>query len=496
MTGVETPQDAPRRLQRTVSASRAGMITTFLTLVNVALGFGFQSMVAARLGLTQASDDFQFAWSIVTFGTVVFFTLVPILLVPRLEDPLTRTISVGDWPKFLILGCALCVAQIALAAFCGPELGEILRWSAASHVFASLTVIPQTTAYIRKRFVAAGIGPAVNGAALLLSFLWIGAGDQPAGLGGALAIGYLFQMLVVAGLAVRRARPFSTRGQIPMRLFLFLLAFTLLSKFQPLLERFLSMSGPTGATATLGFGQKIAQGLLLFAAFGLALTANATLARKVKAGDLDGASELLAKTVVTTSLFSAAVVLAVLPVQHLVIQVLFVRGQFTLADAQAVSDVLLSQIPWVVTCAVTGSLTSYLYIERNYGRVAAAALIGLAGTFLASNLLQPVLPLVAVPIASSFGATVTLAWVAYLVVRSPIWSGLKGHMETYRPLVLASSSAMVFAYALTVATRFAVGSDLLAINVLIALIFIGLAVCVRTIGPLWVQCRRAIGGRL
>jgi peptidoglycan biosynthesis protein MviN/MurJ (putative lipid II flippase) len=492
MTGVDVSKDA----DRSVSASKAGLITTGLTLVNVILGFAFQSIVAARLGLSQTSDEFQLAWSIVTFGTVIFFTLVPILLVPRLEDPITRAISLGDLPKFVALGLVLAAAQVGYAATCAPDLGEILRWSAASHVFAALTAIPQATAYVRKRFIAAGIGPAVNGAALLGSFLWLGQGHNPAGLGAALSLGYCFQFLIVCLFSMRRGGPYAPTSQVPITLFLFLLAFTLLSKFQPLLERILSLTGPTGATATLGFGQKIAQGLLLFAAFGLALTANATLARRVKAGQLDTAAELLAKTVVSTMLFSTVVVLVMLPLQRVVIDVLFVRGEFGVADAQAVSDVLLCQIPWVLACALTGSLTSYLYIERNYVRVAAAALIGLAVTYIASVLLQPFMPTIAVPIASSAGASVTLVWVTFLVARSPIWTRLKSEVMLYRSLLAISCFALVISLVLAAVARLTAIFDETVTSVLMALVFFALIVVVRSSSSLWNQSRAVIGGRL
>ena len=315
-------------------------------------------------------------------------------------------------------------------------------------------------------------------------------------MGLALTIGYVFQFSVVTFLSMRKSGPYSTRSEIPVRLFLFLLAFTLLSKFQPLLERILSVTGPVGATATLGFGQKIAQGLLLFAAFGLALTANATLARRIRGGQLDGAAELLAKTIVTTVLFSSAVVMMILPVQRLLIEILFVRGQFSSSDAQAVSDVLVCQIPWVLACAVTGSLTSYLYIERSYARVAVAALVGLAVTFLASYLLQPVIPLTAVPIASSAGASMTLGWVFYLVVKSPVWPNLKVRLGSYLPLMTVSCSAMGLSYTLEGIAHLMSLSDYLLADLLMGAMFAVFVLLIRFSKSLRTQCRTAMGGQL
>lgn len=490
------PSTAVLKADRIVSASKAGLITTALTLANVILGFTFQSIVAARLGLSETSDDFQLAWSVVTFGTVIFFSLVPVLLVPRLENPMTRAISIGDWPKFAVLGAVLTSIQLVAASLCEPQLAEILRWSAPSHFFAAMTAIPQTIAYVRKRFVAAGIGPAVNGAALLGVFLWIGEGQSAAGLGCSLAAGYFGQMLVVTASSIRRSGPFHRGSQVPMTLFLFLLGFTLLSKFQPLLERILSLGGPIGSTATLGFGQKIAQGLLLFAAFGLALTANATLARRVRAGEIHGAAELLAKTIVTTIVFSSVVVLGLLPLQKLVITLLFVRGQFTPADARDVGDVLLSQLPWVISCAVAGALTSYLYIERSYGRVAFAALIGLAVTLTSASLLQSSLPLTAVPIASSFGAAVTLFWVSWLVVKSPIWLHLRRQLAYYRALLVLCVAAVALSFSAAVATRLSAGDDVLGIDMLLGILFGALVMYARLSTKLWAQCQAAIGGKL
>jgi putative peptidoglycan lipid II flippase len=295
-----------------------------------------------------------------------------------------------------------------------------------------------------------------------------------------------------------KSGPYSWATEIPVRHFVFLLAFTLLSKFQPLLERVLSLTAPTGATATLGFGQKLAQGLLLFAAFGLALTANATLARRVKMGQLDKAAELLAKTVVTTVLFSTLVVLGMLPVQRAVIEILFVRGEFSSSDAVAVNDVLLCQIPWVLVCALTGALTSYLYIEQNYRHVAIASIIGLAVTYAASVVLQPLLPLTAVPIASSAGAGLTLAWVVYLVIGSPVWQLLRTELKMYSELLVTCLLAVIASFSVAAGLRLlldievsAVASGLVCSAIL--LVFIVGITFSRMLREQW---RNVIGGRL
>ncbi|WP_284990000.1 lipid II flippase MurJ [Arthrobacter sp. efr-133-TYG-120] len=472
------------------------MTTTVLTLLNVILGFVFQSAVAATMGLSGASDSFQLAWSIVTFGTVLFFTLVPILLVPRLENPITREIGLGDWPKFVMLGTVLTLAQLLIANYCEPGLADILRWSAPSHLFAAMTAIPLAVAYIRKRFVVAGIGPAINGAALLGSFMLTGTTQQPSSIGACLTIGYMCQMIFVGVFSMNRGGPFGVGSHISIRLYVFLVGFTLLSKFQPLLERFLSVVGPTGSTATLGFGQKLAQGLLLFAAFGLALTANATLARKVKSEDLESAADLMAKTVVTTIVFSAIVLLVALPLKDLVIRVLFVRGEFTSSDAADVGDVLLCQLPWVIACAITGALTSYLYIERSYVRVATAAVIGLVVTFIVSRLLQQAFELTAVPIASSAGAVVTLFWIIWLVARSPIWPHLRRKLGAYRTLLYFSSFSVIVSFGISVISRLTVGSDVGLTNVLLGFFFIVSVLFIRFYRPIWKQCRAATGGKL
>ncbi|MBT8159262.1 MULTISPECIES: lipid II flippase MurJ [Arthrobacter] len=460
------------------------------------MGFVFQSAIAATLGLSGASDNFQLAWSIVTFGTIIFFTLVPILLVPRMENPETREVSIGDWPKFAILGALLTIAQLVAAELSSPQLGDILRWSALSHLFASTTAVPLAVAYIRKRFVVAGIGPAINGAALLVSFVTIGAGGNPSAIGACLAFGYLAQMLFVGFFGLYRSAPLRQSGQVPIRLFIFLVAFTLLSKFQPLLERFLSVGGPTGSTATLGFGQKLAQGLLLFAAFGLALTANATLARKVKSGDFDGAADLMAKTLVTTFVFSCVILLAAIPSRDLAIQILFVRGEFSTSDAHDVSDVLLAQFPWVIACALTGALTSYLYIERNYLRVATAAVIGLVVTYGVSHVLQGDFPVLAVPLASSAGSVVTLLWVSWLVIRSTIWPLLKAKLGDYRETLYFSGIVTTASFIAAVVFRSVSGPGSWFVNLGLTLILILFLLCLRLLRPLWAQCRAAVGGKL
>lgn len=491
-----TDQSATTLADPGVSASRAGLITTGLTLINVVLGFLFQSIVASRLGLSQTSDDFQLAWSIVTYGTLVFFTLVPILLVPRIEDPKTRAISLGDWPKLLVLGLVMSVAQVVYAQTCEDSLANILTWSAPSHLLAAMTGLPQAVAYVRRRFIAAGMGPAVNGAALLATFLAMGQDASPMGLGLALSAGYFAQFIAVAFFSLPKGGRYTWSSQVSLKIFLFLVAFTLLSKFQPLLERVLSLAAPVGATATLGFGQKIAQGLLLFAAFGLALTANATLARFVKGGQLHSAAELLAKTIVATALFTAFVVLAALPFERLVINILFVRGEFSSADGVAVSDVLLCQVPWVIACALTGALTSYLYIEQSYKRVAVASVVGLSVTAGASTMLRSALPLTAVPIASSLGAVLTFVWVAFLVSRTAIWPVLKVSMRNYRRLLTVVGATLILACLIAYVGRLFLSDYQFFVNLVLIAVLTALMIYVRCSRLLWRQCRAVVGGRI
>lgn len=442
---------APRKVVDISSAGRAGGITTIMMLVNIVIGFVFQSFVAAKIGLSPLADVFQGTWAVVTFGATVQLTMVTSLLVPHCQHVDNGILAMSRTRQPIALGFIATGLQLVIALlFSTGDSLILLIASAPSHLFVAAASVPLARAYIGRRFVTAGAGAIANGIALLATAL-VGASVMgPVVLGVGLSLGYLAQWLVTV-VGTRGAVPLTGTARISAALFMGVTAFTVVSKLQPVLERAISLSIAEGATSALGFGQKIATGLLMLGTFGLALTTNAALSRHVSAEHWQEAGDLLSKTAVASFALTSAVAAVALPLSFPSVVVLFQRGEFTHADSQVVADIVVAQIPWAITAALTGVFTFLLYALRWYARVLAVSAAGLAGTLGVSTALAGSVPMLAVAIGSSAGSTLALVATLVLVRRTPIckyfWAGVKNHRALGKKaaFLIGWSIAMYFA---------------------------------------------------
>lgn len=390
-----------------------------MMLLNIVVGFGFQSLIAARIGLSPLADSFQGTWAVVTFGATVQLTLVTSLLVPHLQTTSSGLPTLTRTRLPLLLGAFGAVCQASGALFAGGVSQALLLASAPSHIFVAATAVPLARAYVNRRFVTAGAGAIANGVALLIV---TALGDSVMGpwlLGSALSVGYMAQWAATI-VGLRGVAPFAPGVGISFRLFAGVAAYTMFSKLQPVLERAISLSVAEGATSALGFGQKVASGLLLVGTFSLALTTTAALSRYVRAQEWERAGTLLSKTTVASFALTSAVVAVALPLAYPVVVILFQRGEFTRADSVVVTDIVIAQLPWVLAAVLTGVFTAFLYALGWYSKVLFGSAAGLIGMAASSLLLAGTLPMTAVAVGGSVGAISALLFIAVLVSRSPV----------------------------------------------------------------------------
>lgn len=404
------------------SAVSAGAIGTFMNLLNVVVGFCFQAALAAELGVDSLADTFQLGWTVVTFVAVVQFTMVTSLLVPQLQAVVTNVNTVGRSRLPFVLGVNASALQAAAALLIAEgDLRVLLLAAAPAHVFVGATAVPQALAYISRRFWVAGAGPIANGMTLVAITVSALNHLTTTTLGIAVALGYAAQWAVTF-LGTRDLMPATSRDvTVPARLFAGVLGFTLVSKFQPVLERIVSYQLATGTTAALGYGQKIAQGLVLFATFSFATASTAALARHTAAKASSKAADLLARVTLGTLVFGSFISAVALPAAYPAVVLLFQRGAFSSEDSRVVANVVIAQLPWVWAGALAGVLTAYLYIDRRYAQVLVASLTGLACTLVCGLALSSVLPQYAVAIASSAGMVASLLIDAAILRRTEVW---------------------------------------------------------------------------
>lgn len=427
---------------RSISVLRAGSVTTILTVANIAVGFIFQALIASRLGLGPLADTFQLGWSVVTFGAVLFASMVPILLIPRMHNG-SETIHIGDLPLIVALGALLTSIQACIALPQSGDLADLLLFSSPCHVLAASAAGPQAIAYLRRRFVAAGAVGLWNGVGLLGATVILQTnGLTAAELGAALTAGYVAQLLGILIPVMTDRKDFDSRVLIGAKAVLGVATFTMLTKFQPLLERMIAGTVDEGATASLGFGQKIAQGLLILAGFGLSLTAAGSLSRSVASGDRREAARILARTLTATVLCTSVVIAAYIPFNRTIVEFVFYRGEMSIGSVDLIQTVVVAQYLWVIANALAVGLTSYLYAEHAYVGVALASILGLIVTFISANVIAVNESHIAVPIASGLGATATLIFAFLLTTRYQVANLLRQELMRYRSLLLPSLAVL------------------------------------------------------
>jgi putative peptidoglycan lipid II flippase len=425
------------------SVVSAGAIGTSLSLLNIMVGLVFQAALAATLGVDSLADTFQVAWTVVTFAAVVQFTIVLSLLVPRLQLVEDGSSSATGSRLPLFLGSAASVIQAGIAvAVTSGDLKVLLVTTAPAHLFVGASAVPQALSYISRRFWVVGAGPIANGAAMLVVVLVRIENLDPATLGIGVTTGYMAQWGVTL-LGTRDLLP--TRSAPPavsVRLFLGVVGFTLVSKFQPVLERIIAYQLATGTTAALGYAQKVTQGLLVFAAFGFATASTASLAHYTRQKELNAVAELLGRVTLVTVLFGSVVCALALPAAYPMVVMLFRRGAFTDNDAVFVANIVIAQLPWIWAGALAGVISSYLYVVQKFFQLLFVGLASLSATLACSLLLDGVTPKFAVAIASSVGMWVSLLAAFLVLMRTELfhlyWSSLKRHWR----LVLASMAVL------------------------------------------------------
>ncbi|MBB6628512.1 hypothetical protein H5V45_14400 [Nocardioides sp. KIGAM211] len=384
------------------------------------IGLVYQAILAGRFGLNSVADDFQYAYALVTFCTIVLFSLVTSVIIPRTKSSAGEIYAIRDGLLPLYAGFLLTVTMlVASFSIISGSAATILRWAAASGVLAGATVMPQAVAYMERRFVLAAMGPVANGVGGTIALICIPSADlSPASLGLVITLGYVAQLLVsLLGLAGSGAR-WSWMPSIQGFAFVSYLGFTVMTKFQPVLERAIAQYiGVIGTTAALGFGQKFAQGLLLVSAFGLALTAAPAMSALARKNETAAVASILSTVVAGTYVATILVLTVAVPLSYVGIKILFERDAFSAGSTREVYSVVMAQLVWVFANAMAGVGTSYLYVIGQYARVLLSACAGLAATVGVSYALDGYTPL-AVAWGSSAGALASLAMTTALVMRS------------------------------------------------------------------------------
>jgi putative peptidoglycan lipid II flippase len=415
---------------RRVSALSAGAVTTSLTVSNVLIGFGYQAILAKYLGTSPLADDFQLTWAIVTSGSLVFLGLVNTVFVPRMRHAGLSDITSGDVKSWLTVGACFSILQLILAhsgLVSSVHLRTMLTLTAAVYPVVAVGALAQALAYVRSQFALAASTGAVNGA-IAFGVLLVTDVSAPT-LGLSVLFGYVAQTIWSLAVLQRRGSVFRAGAGIARRSALGMLVFGIFTRIQTVAERAAAHVLAPGAAAALGYGQKITQALVMFAAFGLALTAMPSLADAVRSQDRTSVWRIVERLLITTSVFGALVIVPFVPMAALIIRLLFERGSFTPLATQTVTTIVYIGVLWVLSGVLAAPIVNVLYAERRYWAVLCCAGTTLAVTVGIAGCLSKVNPLMAVPIGSSLGGLCSLL----------LANALVAPYEGKRPLTLIAS---------------------------------------------------------
>jgi peptidoglycan biosynthesis protein MviN/MurJ (putative lipid II flippase) len=420
-----------------ITALSAGALTTLLSFANVLIGFGYQAILAKYLGTGSLADDFQLTWAIVTTGSLVFLGLVNTVFVPRMRRVEVSKIPTGDVKSWLIIGIGFTILQLIFAhsnLVKSGHLATMLIVTAAVYPIVALGALAQALAYVRRQFALAASTGAVNGAAAFISLLI--ADVSALTLGASMLFGYVVQTVWSLALLRRRGKLFQPGMGIAGRSTLSMLAFGIFTRVQMVAERGTAHLLAPGAAAALGYGQKITQGLVMFATFGLAVTAMPSLADAVAGRNKSSVSSIVERLLISTLVLSAVVIVPFLPMAALITRLLFERGSFTPVATDTVTTIVYIGILWVMSGVLAAPIVNVLYAEHRYGAVLCCAGTSLAITIGTAYSISAISPILAVPIGGGLGGLCSLL----------VANGLIAPCEGKRPLsfVARRHSSLVF----------------------------------------------------
>jgi putative peptidoglycan lipid II flippase len=373
---------------------RANALVVFAGMcLSMALGVGFQSFFAARLGTSQVADAFYIGATLPTIIAVAVVGSAANALVkhavtyPQLldiRDPNSVSRRLLLWsalPALVVL-----VVGLALAYFGGGGLhhnvGIFLALTSPITVVAAVASCGSVIALARGRFVLGTWGPAMNGIGLLASAVVLAPGGLSIWkLALAVDCGYVVQLFFVLPLLMTSRRtgtspPVDEVAVVAMGALVVLIGASLVYKSQPLVERVVGAAVGHGVPAALGYADKITQGFTQLAVFGFALASLPGLAQVLRDREHVEAERQVSFALATTAASTAAVLAFAASSAPDLVRVLYERGAFGVHAARTTEALVYFALPTVVFGALAGPLVTLNYAA---GRVSFVVRVGLLG---------------------------------------------------------------------------------------------------------------------
>ncbi|MFI0595674.1 murein biosynthesis integral membrane protein MurJ [Streptomyces griseus] len=359
--------------------ARAAAATAVLTVLGAVLGLVRDQAIARYFGASDASDAFLIAWTVPEMAaTLLIEDGMALLLVPAFSLALTRRAEAGKTlgsdpvrdlvaatlPRLFLLlsgGAALLIAGapwvvgVLAPGLADPRLAvDCTRLTAVTVLTFGITGYFSAALRAHRSFLPpAGVYVAYNlgiiGMTLALHSVWgVRAAAVGVAVGSALMIlTQLPMFLRLVPLARPRLRRFGRPGRraartAPLLGFAVLapvVLFVVSRQSQVLVERFLASTLPAGAISHLNYAQKVAQMPMVLSLMICTVTFP-VVAQAMAAGDREKARLRVERDLALAGmvvLLGTAVVLGYAPQ---IIEVLFQRGAFDVADTDSTAQVM------------------------------------------------------------------------------------------------------------------------------------------------------------
>jgi putative peptidoglycan lipid II flippase len=432
----------------------AAAIVSASVLISRLLGLGREALLAALIGVNAEGDLYRQAFLIPDFlnyllaGAFLTITLIPILS-RHLErgDPegASRAFtSVFRFVTWAILGLTVVMWLVAnrLVSLLFPEVPDperlvtLTRIVLPAQVFLVVGALLMAVQYTHRRFAVPALAPIVYNLGIIAGGL-IGPvmGETgPEGFLWGAVIGSAVGNFGLQWLGARRTGTWFTAvpaGASAVREYLLLALPLMLGQSIAVLdEQFVRFFGQVdeGATAALSFARQLNMVPVGVIAQAAGVAAFPFLARLAAGGDQEGLIRTTGRAARNTVFVAAGATAALVVLARPVVRLLYQYGEFTAADSDLVSGLLVIYAFSIPAWGLHQILSRHFYAKRMMWRV---VLIGTVGTLVAIPVWIGLYDVMGI---EGFALASTLVMTAYAIALLVAW-GLDSGWAAVRALV-------------------------------------------------------------
>lgn len=457
--------------------ARAGGIMVASLFLSRVLGFVRDMVITAKFGQNELTDAYIVSFQI---PDLLFYLIAGGALssafIPVFSEYLHTEREDDAWHVFSVVVTVMSAVVLAFIAVAWVWAEPLVRAMApdipASNVplvaHMSRIVVPAQyaffiggvmlgTLYARRVFSVPGLAPNVYNIGIIVGAVFVSNLVVPGVVGmswgalvGAFLGNILIPLLVIRKLGVKFRPSFDVRHEGVRKVFRLMLPVVLglsLPGVFVIVMRYFASSYPDGVVSALDFANRLMQAPLGVFGQALALAAFPVLSQFFAQQKMDLFSEQLSRSLRTVLFLSVPVAVLFVVVPLPVVQAMYQRGEFTLADAQRTAPALqMFGIGVAAWCLHPMLMRAYFSVQRTWPPVLMGTLT--TGLFALASwwLVQGGQGYTSLPIAASCAAVFLAVLMLFSVHSTVAKIDLAGVGTTFFKSVVASVPAAVVAY--------------------------------------------------